>query len=284
MWRGGGAAATRGVTQGVSRGCPRVPSRSHRPPRVPPCPPQDLALPHGGWSEAMTRHYQRLRHMADTGTGWVRLPSYRRAWHHLSPTRGTAGDTAGGDTATSGGDRDTAGGRGDTSGGHGDTSGGHGDTSGGDRDTWGGHGDTSWGHTRLFLRAIDVPGAGFEYSMFLNAGERRLLCLCQPGPYLEGHPGLTHGGAIAAIIDSAMGTCALAVAGRVVTANLNIDYVAPVPLGTVLLLEGRAQRPEGRKVLTSCQVRGADGDILHAKATGLFIRLEPSKEPRDGGA
>ncbi|KAM9368303.1 acyl-coenzyme A thioesterase THEM4-like isoform 2-T2 [Phaethornis superciliosus] len=247
MWRGGGAAATRGVTQGVSRGCPRVPSRSHRPPRVPPCPPQDLALPHGGWSEAMTRHYQRLRHMADTGTGWVRLPSYRRAWHHLSPTRGTAGDTAGGDTATSGGDRDTAGGRGDTSGGHGDTSGGHGDTSGGDRDTWGGHGDTSWGHTRLFLRAIDVPGAGFEYSMFLNAGERRLLCLCQPGPYLEGHPG-------------------------------------PVPLGTVLLLEGRAQRPEGRKVLTSCQVRGADGDILHAKATGLFIRLEPSKEPRDGGA
>lgn len=39
-------------------------------------------------------------------------------------------------------------------------------------------------------------------------------------------PSLTHGGAIATIIDSALGTCALAVAGPVVTANLSIDYLA----------------------------------------------------------
>ncbi|NXV53734.1 THEM4 thioesterase, partial [Uria aalge] len=82
------------------------------------------------------------------------------------------------------------------------------------------------GDTRLFPRAIEGEGAGFEYAMFLNAAERRLLCLVQPGPYLEGHPGLTHGGAIATIIDSALGTCALAVAGPVVTANLSIDYLA----------------------------------------------------------
>lgn len=37
---------------------------------------------------------------------------------------------------------------------------------------------------------------------------------------------LTHGGAIATILDTALGTCALAVAGTVVTANLSIDYVA----------------------------------------------------------
>lgn len=37
---------------------------------------------------------------------------------------------------------------------------------------------------------------------------------------------LTHGGAIAAVVDSALGTCALAVAGKVVTANLSIDYLA----------------------------------------------------------
>ncbi|XP_027562917.1 acyl-coenzyme A thioesterase THEM4-like [Neopelma chrysocephalum] len=89
-------------------------------------------------------------------------------------------------------------------------------------------GDTSGatpGNTRLFPRAIDVPGAGFEYVMFLCVPQRRLRCLCQPGPFLEGHPGLTHGGALATLIDSSLGTLALAVAGRVVTANLSIDYV-----------------------------------------------------------
>ncbi|NXS56549.1 THEM4 thioesterase, partial [Brachypteracias leptosomus] len=123
------------------------------------------------------------------------------------------------------------------------------------------------GDTRLFLRAIDGEGAGFEYSMFLNAAERRLLCLCQLGPYLEGHPGLTHGGAIATILDTTLGTCALAVAGKVVTANLSIDYLAPVPLGTVLLVEARAERLEGRKVFVTGHVRGADGGTEHARAT-----------------
>ncbi|NXH22890.1 THEM4 thioesterase, partial [Bucco capensis] len=120
---------------------------------------------------------------------------------------------------------------------------------------------------RLFLRAIEGEGTGFEYAMFLNAAERRLVCLFQPGPYLEGHPGLTHGGAIAAILDTTLGTCALAVAGKVVTANLSIDYMAPVPLGSVLLLEARSERLEGRKVFLCGHVRSADGDTLHAQAT-----------------
>ncbi|NWS65371.1 THEM4 thioesterase, partial [Chunga burmeisteri] len=109
---------------------------------------------------------------------------------------------------------------------------------------------------------------GFEYAMFFNAAERRVLCLFQPGPYLEGHPGLIHGGAIATIIDATLGTCALAVAGRVMTANLSIDYLAPVPLGAVVLVDGRAERLEGRKVFLSCLIRSADGDTLHAQATG----------------
>ncbi|KAK2512230.1 Them4 [Columba guinea] len=138
-------------------------------------------------------------------------------------------------------------------------------------------GDTP-GDTRLFPHAIDGAGAGFEIAMFLNATERRILCLCQTGPYLEGPPGMTHGGAIATIIDSTMGVCVLRVVGTVMTANLNIDYLAPVPLGTVLLLDGRIERMEGRKVFLSCHVRAPDGDTLHARATGLFIQLDPTKQ------
>ncbi|NXA43449.1 THEM4 thioesterase, partial [Eudromia elegans] len=82
------------------------------------------------------------------------------------------------------------------------------------------------GGTRLFLRSIDAEGAGFEYAMFVNADERRVVCLFQPGPYLEGPPGFAHGGSIATIIDSTVGGCALAVAGPVMTAKLSIDYMA----------------------------------------------------------
>ncbi|NXF97434.1 THEM4 thioesterase, partial [Eubucco bourcierii] len=130
---------------------------------------------------------------------------------------------------------------------------------------------------RLFLRAIEGVGTGFEFAMFLNAAEHRLLCLVQTGPYLEGHPGLTHGGAIATVIDATLGICALSVAGKVVTANLSIDYLVPVPLGTVLLVEGCAERTEGRKFFLGGHVRSADGDTVHARATGVFIRPDPTK-------
>lgn len=51
------------------------------------------------------------------------------------------------------------------------------------------------------------------------------------GAHRVSHPfpaatSLTHGGAIAAIINGTLGTCALAVAGKVMTANFSIDYLA----------------------------------------------------------
>ncbi|XP_050840530.1 acyl-coenzyme A thioesterase THEM4-like isoform X1 [Serinus canaria] len=137
--------------------------------------------------------------------------------------------------------------------------------------------------TRLFPRAIEGDGDGFEFAMFLSVPKGHLRCLCQLGPFLEGHPGLAHGGAIATLIDTSLGTLALAVAGRVVTANLSIDYVAPVPLLSVLLLQAFLQRRQGRKLFLGCDLWDAEGTTLHAKATGLFIQQDLPKEPARGG-
>nr|XP_013807471.1 PREDICTED: acyl-coenzyme A thioesterase THEM4 [Apteryx mantelli mantelli] len=131
--------------------------------------------------------------------------------------------------------------------------------------------------TRLFLRSIDAEGAGFEYVMFLNTSEKRVVCLFQPGSYLEGHPGFAHGGSIATIIDSTIGSCAISVAGKVMTANLSIDYVNPVPLGSVVLVDSKADKVEGRKVFLSCKMQSVDGSTLHAEATALFIQLDATK-------
>lgn len=105
------------------------------------------------------------------------------------------------------------------------------------------------------MRNLDTEGAGFEYVTFLHRAGGRALCLCQTGPYLEGPPGyvppvpaprvpscpllsppvpnlspcprsFTHGGAIASIIDTTLGTCALDAAGVVMTAQLSIDFLA----------------------------------------------------------
>uniref|UniRef100_A0A8C4KNC7 Acyl-coenzyme A thioesterase THEM4 n=1 Tax=Dromaius novaehollandiae TaxID=8790 RepID=A0A8C4KNC7_DRONO len=122
--------------------------------------------------------------------------------------------------------------------------------------------------TRLFLRSIEAEGVGFEYVMFLNSSEKRVVCLFQPGSYLEGHPGFAHGGSIATIIDSTIGSCAIFVAGRVMTANLSINYMSPVPLGSVVLVDSKVDKVEGRKVFLSCKVQSVDGGTLHAEATG----------------
>ncbi|XP_047583000.1 acyl-coenzyme A thioesterase THEM4 isoform X2 [Lutra lutra] len=76
---------------------------------------------------------------------------------------------------------------------------------------------------RLFPRSLE-EGLGFEYAMFHNHVENRTVCILQGGPYLQGIPGFLHGGAIATMIDSTVGMCAVITGGAVMTANLNINF------------------------------------------------------------
>nr|XP_028566501.1 acyl-coenzyme A thioesterase THEM4 [Podarcis muralis] len=128
--------------------------------------------------------------------------------------------------------------------------------------------------SRLFLRNLDEEGMGFEYAMFLNPSEKRMVSMFQLGPYLEGPPGFVHGGCIATILDSVLGTCAIFVAGRVLTANLTINYKSPIPLGSVVLVESKLDRIEGRKVFVTGHVQSVDGQTVHTEATALFIQFQ----------
>ncbi|XP_053330921.1 acyl-coenzyme A thioesterase THEM4-like [Spea bombifrons] len=135
-------------------------------------------------------------------------------------------------------------------------------------------GDVNAGReNRLFTRNTDQDGVGFEYSMFYNTAEKRMVCLFQPGHYLEGPPGFTHGGCIATIIDSTAGAGAVYGCGTVMTANLNIDYRNPIPLGRTVIVDSKVENVEGRKVFCSCQIRSHDDEVLHTEATVLFIKV-----------
>ncbi|KAM9294567.1 uncharacterized protein PAF06_018756 [Gastrophryne carolinensis] len=124
------------------------------------------------------------------------------------------------------------------------------------------------GRSRLFTRNLEEDGVGCEYCMFFNKAEKRMVCIFQPGPYLEGPPGYTHGGCIATMIDSTMWTAAIYSCGKLMTANLNINYRNPVPLGVTVVVDSRVDKIEGRKVYASCQVRSHDEETLHTEAIG----------------
>ncbi|XP_030043651.1 acyl-coenzyme A thioesterase THEM4 [Microcaecilia unicolor] len=131
--------------------------------------------------------------------------------------------------------------------------------------------------TRLFTRNLDVEGLGFEYVMFYNQAELRTVGIFQAGPYLEGPIGLTHGGAIATIVDTTSGACAICTLGKVKTANLNINYRSPITLGSTVEVQCRVDKIEGRKIFMSTEIRSADSQVLHIEATALFIQMKMSE-------
>uniref|UniRef100_A0A8C6VHG8 Acyl-coenzyme A thioesterase THEM4 n=1 Tax=Naja naja TaxID=35670 RepID=A0A8C6VHG8_NAJNA len=130
----------------------------------------------------------------------------------------------------------------------------------------------------LFVRNVATEGRGFEFAMFYNGSERRMVVLLQLGSYLEGMIGFVHGGAVAAILDHTFVGCGICTLGIVVTANLSVTYKSPIPLGSVVLVETKVEKVEEKKIFLSGCVQSTDAQNLHAEATGEFtcgIQLDP---------
>jgi acyl-coenzyme A thioesterase PaaI-like protein len=91
-----------------------------------------------------------------------------------------------------------------------------------------------------------------------------------------------HGGAIATVLDDTIGTLLMAVVDQVgVTARLEVDYIAPVPLGVPLEVVAWIDSQEARKVFTTAELRRGPDPL--ARAAGLFIVVDDDHFP-DGGA
>jgi acyl-coenzyme A thioesterase PaaI-like protein len=100
----------------------------------------------------------------------------------------------------------------------------------------------------------------------------------------QGAPGYAHGGAVATVLDDALGFVAMLTGRPAVTARLEIDYRAPVLIGTPLTVEAWDETPdaEDRKRRLRATLRDADGTML-AEASGLFVCVDPSHFHNDAG-
>lgn len=89
----------------------------------------------------------------------------------------------------------------------------------------------------------------------------------------EGPPGYAHGGAVAAVLDEAMGTACFE-AGRVgFTVTMTVNYRTSAPLDQPLRVAASVERTEGRKTFTWAALTNHDGQLI-ADATAIFIMSE----------
>jgi acyl-coenzyme A thioesterase PaaI-like protein len=107
------------------------------------------------------------------------------------------------------------------------------------------------------------------------------------GPESEGPPGHAHGGSQAALLDEGMGAAAWLCDQTVLAAKIEINFRAPLPLGTVLTLWSEITKIDGRKVSTRGRLVGDDGTV-YSEGTGLFVVIDPHEllrkaKAREGG-
>jgi acyl-coenzyme A thioesterase PaaI-like protein len=91
------------------------------------------------------------------------------------------------------------------------------------------------------------------------------------GRETQGPPGHVHGGAMAAVLDEAMGGVCWMNGHRAVAAKISVSFLEMLKLATETTVESRIERVEGRKVYLRATLR--DGERRVAESDGLFIVL-----------
>lgn len=95
-------------------------------------------------------------------------------------------------------------------------------------------------------------------------------------------PLAAHGGAISALVDAALGVCALSAVYNsnkaVSTVEYKINYLSPALLNDELVAKARLLKKGNRLIITECTVYASNReDVLIAKAMGTFNAYDAGK-------
>jgi acyl-coenzyme A thioesterase PaaI-like protein len=86
-----------------------------------------------------------------------------------------------------------------------------------------------------------------------------------------GPPGFVHGGAVAFVLDEAMGACAWLGGYPSVAANLSVDFVELTPLGEDCFVDAKIVQVQPKKLVV--EARFVLDDRLLVRGRGIFVRL-----------
>lgn len=130
--------------------------------------------------------------------------------------------------------------------------------------------------TRSYVSGSAAADSRTRVRYFRMDGSEHLFACVWFGPAAEGPPDSVHGGAIAAVLDEAMGGACWLNRHPVVGARITINYRHMVPLGFSGRVEAGIDRIERRKCFITSRLADADGKI-YAEGEGLFIKLTPEQ-------
>jgi acyl-coenzyme A thioesterase PaaI-like protein len=92
----------------------------------------------------------------------------------------------------------------------------------------------------------------------------------------QGPPGYAHGGVLAAALDEAMALLLHGEGTFALTGRLEIDLLAPAPVGAFVKLSAQLDSVEEPKLRLSAQASGEAGERL-ATARGTFVRVSAAE-------
>jgi acyl-coenzyme A thioesterase PaaI-like protein len=113
--------------------------------------------------------------------------------------------------------------------------------------------------------------------VWLEKSGKEMVSISYLGSDLCGHPGIVHGGLVATLLDEGLARCCFPALpnGIGVTANLNIDYRAPVKAENYVVLRAATIKVEGRKAWVEGRLEtlpvGDEDPMVLAEAKGLFV-------------
>jgi uncharacterized protein (TIGR00369 family) len=88
----------------------------------------------------------------------------------------------------------------------------------------------------------------------------------------QGPPGYAHGGVIATALDEAMSLLVHQRGQLALTGRLEVDLLAPVPVGTFVEVSAVVSSVEGRRILAEASAQDEAGTAL-GKARGTFVEV-----------
>lgn len=119
--------------------------------------------------------------------------------------------------------------------------------------------------------------------MWTEAGGKSLVSISYLGEDLCGHPTIVHGGFLATILDEGLARCCFgALPNKIgMTATLTVNYRAPTPADTFVVLRAKTTKVEGRKAWVEGRIEtlvpeGEKPKVL-CEANALFIEPRQAK-------
>ncbi len=116
---------------------------------------------------------------------------------------------------------------------------------------------------------FNPPPGGFG-ARFYAADNGQIIGRVTVDDTKQGPPGHVHGGALATLVDEAMGASAWFSGYRVVAVHLEFRLKHAVPLNVEITMRGWVVRKEGRKVFAAGELLLPDGRVA-VEGSGVFV-------------